>query len=94
MQTGKDSHKAFRIIIIHQEGWRCSGGSLRAQLAELEWILPRLLRNWISWQSEDSGTWASVPETGWSGTGLLQPNRVVGCEDISIVFLWIFLFRT
>ena len=72
------SHKAFRIITIRQEGWRCSGSSLRARLAKLEWILPRLLHNWRSWQSEDSGTWASAPETGWSGTRSLQPNGVVG----------------
>ena len=94
MKTEKDSHKAFRIIIIHQEGWLCSGGSLRVRLAELEWILPCLLRNWKSWQSEDSGTWASVPETGWSGTGSLQPNGVVGCEDISTVFLRILVSGT
>ena len=28
----------------------------------------------------DSGIWALVPETGWSGTGLLRTNGVVGCD--------------
>ena len=36
--------KAFQIITIPRGGWQCSGGSLRAQLADLEWIRQRLPR--------------------------------------------------
>ena len=73
---------ACRIIIIHQGGWRCSRGGLRVRLAELEWILPRLLLAVRGF--EDMGKYARNWMVRDSSS---QPNGVVGCDDISTVSL-------
>ena len=61
--------EALNVALLMSEGERvngrdCSEENSRVQLAEPEWILPRLPQSWRFWWSRGSGIWALAPETG------------------------------